>query len=267
MSTRVLVFGAHPDDAEVFAGGLLSKHASLGSCIRIISVTDGRNGHQSISDGELIQRRRLEAAKAGAVIGAEYFTWDFPDGSLQPTLEVRNRLICEVRSFKPDLVLTHRTCDYHPDHRAVGQAVQDASYLVTVPKIAPTFPPLVRDPVVALMADTFTRPTPLRPDVVFDASPQIEKVLDMLACHASQVFDWLPFNQGILDQVPTTTEEQRVWLRSWLNAFAAQRKSLFWNEAWGIAPEIIEAFEISEYAGRLDDASFEMLFPTARRGN
>ncbi len=51
MTARVLVFGAHPDDAEFFCGGLLLNHAELGSAIRIVSVTDGRSGHQQLSDG------------------------------------------------------------------------------------------------------------------------------------------------------------------------------------------------------------------------
>ncbi len=155
--TRVLVLGAHPDDAEVSAGGLLWSHHSQGSLLRLISVTDGRSGHQSIPDAELIEIRRQEASQAGKLLGCDYLTWDFPDGYLETSLALRLQIIREIRTFRPDLILTHRTCDYHPDHRAVGQAVQDASYLVTVPKIAPEVPALARDPVVAYMPDLFTR--------------------------------------------------------------------------------------------------------------
>src|SRR5207248_10460280 len=48
---------------------------------------------------------------------------------------VRWQVIREIRQFQPDLILTHRTNDYHPDHRAVGESVRDASYLVTVPSL------------------------------------------------------------------------------------------------------------------------------------
>ena len=96
--------------------------------------------------------RRRESLAAAAVIGATYDVWKYPDGMLQPTLEVRERLIREIRSFNPDLVLTHRPNDYHPDHRAVGQAVQDASYMVTVPLVAAGCPGIVQRPGCCLHA-------------------------------------------------------------------------------------------------------------------
>ena len=134
----------------------------------MISVTDGGAGHHRLPRDELVGLRRREAEEAAAVIGATAETWDFPDGALQPTLAVREAIIREIRVFQPDLVLTHRTCDYHPDHRAVGQAVQDASYMVTVPLVLPATPHLRRDPVVAYMVDLFTKPCRFEPHALLD---------------------------------------------------------------------------------------------------
>ena len=155
---RILVLAAHPDDAEISAGGLLARHCRLGSSVRIVSVTDGRSGHHRIDPRELVAIRRAEARAAGERIGADYVTWDFPDGRLVACLEVREAVIGGMRGVARDLVLTRRPYDYHPDHRAVGLAVQDASYLVTVPHICPRQPALAADPVVAYMTDLFTRP-------------------------------------------------------------------------------------------------------------
>ena len=143
---RLLVLGAHPDDAEFHAGGLAKIYRELGGVVKMVSLTDGSAGHFQRPPAELGPIRRVEAAAAGRVIGAAYETWDIPDGQLMPTLEVRERVIREIRTFAPDLVLTHRTCDYHPDHRAVGQLVQDASYLVTVPNVLRDVPALRKDP-------------------------------------------------------------------------------------------------------------------------
>ena len=104
--TKLLILGAHPDDAEFHAGGLATRYCQRGRVVRMISVTNGGAGHHFRDSQSLVAVRREEAARAGKVIGAEYLTWDFPDGSLLPTLEVREKIIREIRSFEPDLVLT-----------------------------------------------------------------------------------------------------------------------------------------------------------------
>jgi len=268
-SPRLLILGAHPDDAEYAAGGLAATYSQLGR-VRIVSVSDGGAGHHECRGAELVARRRQEAAAAGRVIGASYETWDLPDGQLQPTLDVRWRIVREIRSFMPDLVLTHRTCDYHPDHRAVGQAVQDASYLVTVPGVLPEVPALRRDPVVACMADLFTRPYPMSADVVLDVSERLETIVDMLFCHRSQVFEWLPYAEGILDQVPAAESERRQWLRAWYARHVRPRADRFrqalvaaYGQARGEDIELAEVFEISEYARPLEPARRSELFPDA----
>jgi LmbE family N-acetylglucosaminyl deacetylase len=237
----------------------------------MISLTDGSAGHFQRSPATLGPIRRAEAAAAGLVIGATYETWDIPDGELMPTLEVRQRVIREIRTFRPDLVLTHRTCDYHPDHRAVGQAVQDASYLVTVPNVLPEVPPLFKDPVVAYMADLFTKPLPLKPDVVLDVTDRLDTIVRMLACHRSQVFEWLAYEEGVLDTVPADEAGKLVWLREWYlqhirpraDRFRAQLIAAF-GEARGRQIEAAEVFEISEYAAQPDAARRERLFPGGR---
>ena len=259
--TRVLGLCAHPDDAEFFAGGLLASHQLAGSTIRLVSITNGQSGHQSIPSHELIVRRRAEAAKAGRVIGADYVTWDFPDGSLQATLALRHAIIREIRSFQPDLVLTHRPFDYHPDHRAVGQAVQDASYMVLVPKILPDVAPPRHEPIVAYMVDLFTRPCSFRADVILDVSELWDTVLRMLDSHESQFYEWLPWIEGVLDSVPTDLEARQGWLAKWFDEKTNSRIARFWNSEWGLAPKLIEAYEISEYAGKPTTDTLEQLFP------
>ncbi len=267
-SLRLLILGAHPDDAEVHSAGLAAMYRQLGHDVRIVSVTNGDAGHHEMRGEALALRRRAEAAAAGNVIGASYVTWDNHDGTLQPTLDVRHQVIREIRAYRPDLVLTHRTNDYHPDHRAVGNVVRDASYMVTVPAVVPEVPVLRKDPVVAYMPDRFTKPYPLQPDAVVDITAYIETAVDMLACHESQVFEWLPFNQRKLHEVPTDARERRNWLRDWyLERIRAQadryRDRLIetYGRERGTAIAFCEAYEISEYAAPADAESLRQLFP------
>ncbi len=265
---RLLILGAHPDDADFHAGGLATRYRTLGYAVKLVSLTDGSMGHQTEFGPGLAVRRRAEAAAAGRVIGTTYEVWDHPDGALLPSLELRQQIIAEIRRFQPDLVLTHRPNDYHPDHRAAGQAVQDASYLVTVPGIVPEAPIVARDPVVAYMVDRFTKPCPLQPDVVLDVAHEVDSIADMLACHESQMFEWLPFNRGEAGQVPAGAAARRTWLKTWYaslfrpvaDRFRAELVAKY-GEDRGMRIEFAEVYEISEYAGTLDDAARERLFP------
>lgn len=265
---RLLVLGAHPDDAEFHAGGLAANYVARGHTVKLVSVTDGGAGHHRRSSADLVLLRREEARRSGKVLGAFHDTWDFPDGYLQPSLELRHQIIAEIRRFQPDLVLTHRPCDYHPDHRAVGQAVQDASYMVTVPLIAPEFPHLRKDPVVAYMCDLFTKPYPLQPDIVLDITAQIPKIVSMLACHHSQFFEFLPYNQRIEATMPTDPDARLAWLSDWYQGLIAPRADRFrealmarYGEA-GRDIRYIEAYEISEYATALSPEDKRWLFPS-----
>jgi LmbE family N-acetylglucosaminyl deacetylase len=261
---NILVLAAHPDDAEIFSGGLLARHCRLGNAVRIVSVTDGGCGHQSIEPKQLVAIRRAEAEAAGQRIGASYVTWDFPDAGLEPNLQVRDAIIREIRSVAPTLVLTHRPYDYHPDHRACGIAVQDASYLVTVPHVCPEVPALRTAPVIAYMTDLFTRPCRMQADVLLNVGYEFDTVLQMVACHRSQVFEWLPHHDGI--QVPDGEEQRLNWLAEWMFELYRARREHFAQElvAHRLPLEerlLVEAYEICEYARRPSPAELLQLFP------
>ena len=256
---RLLILGAHPDDAEYHAGGLACIYRDLGHTVKMVSVTDGGAGHHELSADELIPVRCEEARNSGALIGAEYVTWDNPDGRLQPTLELREQIIREIRSFRPNVVLTHRPCDYHPDHRAVGQAVQDASYMVTVPLVCPDVPALRSDPLVMYMPDRFTRPNPLRGDVVIDVGDHIETIVRMLACHHSQFFQWLAYNHGYEEELPQDAAEQFTFLLNWYQDHLRPMADVYrdrlievYGQERGRQIDFAEVYEVSEYAAAPD---------------
>ena len=80
---RILIVGAHPDDADIKAGGTAAKWSALGHVVRLVSLTNGRAGHQTMYGPQLAQRRRAEAQAAAATIGATYEILDHPDGELE----------------------------------------------------------------------------------------------------------------------------------------------------------------------------------------
>src|SRR4029434_10576037 len=74
---RILIFGAHPDDAEFHAGGLIARHCGRGSAVRLVSVTDGSAGHHRLGRDALRERRRAEAQAAVQRLGCAVKVWDY----------------------------------------------------------------------------------------------------------------------------------------------------------------------------------------------
>ena len=134
--------------------------------------------------------------------------------------------------------------------------------------IVPEAPILARDPVVAYMVDRFTKPCPLQPDIVLDITEQVDAIIEMLDRHTSQMYEWLPFNRGILDQVPAENVARKAWLRAWYASIFRPVADRFRGELIakygaerGAKIEFAEVFEISEYAGTLDAEQRARLFP------
>jgi LmbE family N-acetylglucosaminyl deacetylase len=268
LQPRILIIGAHPDDGDIKAGGTAAQWCSLGHVVRLVSLTNGQAGHQTGYGAELAQRRRAEAQAAAAVIGATYDVLDHPDGELDDRLEYRREVIRLIRAFRPDLILTHRPTDYHPDHRFTGQLVQDASYLLTVPGICPETPHLPRSPVILSFSDAFKKPCRFEPHVVVDIGAELDRLIGMLHCHQTQFYEWLPYNAGYLDQVPTGETERRRWLRERIGRrirpLADRYRDLLvrtYGPERGSRVEYIEAFEVSEYGAPLDADARARLFP------
>ena len=264
----LMIIGAHPDDAEVRAGGLAARCAERGGRVMMVSVTNGNAGHHEMEPEALARRRREEARRSGEVIGAEYLVLDHPDGRLTASIEVREELIGLIRRFGPDLVLSPRPFDYHPDHRAVGEAVVDASYLLTVPLIRPDVPILRTMPVIAYTRDGYTRPVPFRPDVVVAVDEYFEAKCRMAGCHESQYFEWLPYNRNALDQVPTGERERWQWhvhnCEQRFGFLADEcRDGLLerYGEERGRRVRYAEPFEICEYGRRPDAEEIDRVFP------
>jgi len=261
---RVIAFGAHPDDCDGRAGGLAAKYAAAGHRVKFVSVTNGDAGHHEQGGGVLAKRRRAEALEAGRRIGIEYDVLDNHDGELLPALEVRRQIIRKIREWQADIVLGPRPNDYHPDHRYTGILVQDAAYMVTVPNVVTDTPALRRNPVFLYFSDGFTRPQPFRPDVVVAIDDVINQKIDMLDAHVSQMYEWLPWHAGRLAEVPKDPAGRKKWL-------LAQRPSRVpaeWKQAlekWygskAGAVQHAEAFEITEYGRRPDEAEIRRLFP------
>lgn len=285
---NILMIGAHPDDNDFRCGGTALNFIERGHNVRFLSVCDGSGGHYDMSGDDLRLRRRHEADKVGAISKIEYDIWDVPDCEVVADLESRKRMVRYIREYQPDIIFTHRTNDYHADHRNVALLVQDASYLLIVPNFCPEVKALKKTPVIMYFYDKFKNPS-FKPDVIVSIDDKIDKKYEMINCYESQVYEWLPYTNGVIDDVPESASERLEWLRNPrvprngkllteedMNIFIKSNNSEYREavpaikfrdkliERYGeIGKRILfaEAFEVSEYGAPLTKELERIIFP------
>ena len=244
------------------------KWVQAGHEVRFLSLCNGCGGHHIMTPEETTARRAKESAKVAEFLGIEYDVWDIDDCTIVADLPTRERLIRYIRSYSPDLIITHRTNDYHADHRAAGQLVQDASYILTVPHTCPDVPAMREMPVIVYNEDGFKNPV-FTATYVIDMNDEIDTKLHIAHLNESQVYEWLPYTYG--QTVPegeaerfaflkgmeitedTTDEEVMSVARGYAVRFAKTaarfRRELIerYGEERGSKVRYAEAFELCEY--------------------
>ena len=192
---------AHPDDIDFSCAGTLARWARAGSRISYVLCTSGDVGidEPGMTRQKATQIRETEQRAAAEIVGAaEVIFLREPDGLLQPTLELRKRLVREIRRFRPEVVVTGDPTivwagdDYinHPDHRAAATAALDATFP------AAGQPNLFED----LVEEGFTAFKPRKVYVTswgeVDLYVNIEETIDIkiaaLRAHVSQMKGWDP---------------------------------------------------------------------------
>lgn len=260
---RIIAFGAHPDDCDIRFGGTAIKFAKAGHAVKFVSVTNGNAGHHEMGGGILAMRRYKETQEAARRSGiAEYQVLDNNDGELLPTLEVRKQVIRAIREWKADIVLGPRPNDYHPDHRYTGVLMQDAAYMVQVPNLVPDAPALRKSPIFIYYQDHFQKPAPFRPDVVVALDDVWDLKVNALDAHTSQFYEWLPWVDGELEQVPKDPAERKKWLSKERTPRMPDAIRNALAKRYGNAGvKHYEAFEVCEYGRQPSMEELSNLFP------
>jgi LmbE family N-acetylglucosaminyl deacetylase len=191
---RVLAIYAHPDDPEVSCAGTLARWADEGAEVHLVICARGDKGRTAAGadPATLVARRADEAAAAAVILGlAGHENLGYPDGEVDNTLELRAELVERIRRFRPETVVS---CDptavffgnryiNHHDHRGVGFAVLDACAPAAA---SPLYFP---DAGPAHQVGTIYLSGTLEPDTWEDISATVDRKVEALRCHRSQVGD------------------------------------------------------------------------------
>lgn len=263
---RIVAIGAHPDDADIQFGGTAALFAQKGHAVKFVSVTNGDAGHHEEGGGMLAKRRIAESQEAARRLGIdEYVVLDNHDAELRPQLHIRHQVIREIRNWNADIVISHRPNDYHPDHRNTGILVTDAAYLVIVPNVVPDTPPLESNPIFLYFQDRFRNPNPFTPHIAVDITDAFETKINGLDAHESQMYEWLPWTAGILDDVPEDSDDRVEWLKEYrarsITPEVRQSLEKWYGSERASNIQHAEAFEVAEYGSQPADEQIRKLFP------
>lgn len=192
---NVLAIGCHPDDIEINCAGTLLKCVERGDKVTVCHVANGNLGHEIINEEELREMRAKEAQNAGLLGGIEVVTCDIGDLMIYEGSKTQRDLVVDViRKAQPDFIITHAPTDYMPDHVAVSRLVFDATFAASVPHYKTGVSQ--KSEVTPIYYMDNLAGVNFIPTEYVDISDKIDKKLEMLECHVSQL-KWMRDHDGI----------------------------------------------------------------------
>ena len=185
MRERVIVFGAHPDDAEIGAGGVIASYARRGHRVVMVNVRIPGGPDDAVHHDR--ERRRAESERAAHTLGAELLSLGLSRDAIQPNARLVTAIDRLLDDIQPTTVFTHWLGDSHPEHVALSQAVLAATrrngcsvymYEATIPG--------------GISADAF------RPQKFIDIGDTIDSKMASLECYETQLER---YGQGWLEAI------------------------------------------------------------------
>ncbi len=175
---HLCVIGTHVGDAEITAGGVVSKYTSLGHKATMVSLTAGEKGNPKMEPEEYRKQRIMEAKKSAEIMGAESIVLSHKDAELQNNDEVKYEVCDLIRSLKPDILITHWHGSFHKDHRNCSHIANEGAFYAALPAIKRRLP--AHQIKLLYFAENWEDPYDYKPDIWIDISPVYDQWLEGL---------------------------------------------------------------------------------------
>lgn len=180
----ILVFAAHPDDAELAVSGTLLKHKKLGFKIGIIDLTRGELGSRGTAE-----TRAIEAKKASELLELDFReNLEFKDGFIRNDQTSLQKVIEVLRRLKPKIVLANAMEDRHPDHGNAGKLLEEAVFLSGLVKYKTEYGGSPQDAFRPELVLHYVQDYYIKPDLVIDITEEIELKNKVIDCFSTQFF-------------------------------------------------------------------------------
>jgi bacillithiol biosynthesis deacetylase BshB1 len=198
----ILAVAAHPDDVEIACSGTLVLHADKGLAVGVLDLTKGEMGTRGSA-----KLRMVESQAAAQIMGlAVRENIGLPDCFFQNDRESQEKIIQQLRRFKPEVVLCNAPQDRHPDHGKAAQLILDSCFYSGLKKIETYWEGQRQEVWRPKQVFHFIQDKYLAPDFVVDVSPFWERKVEALKAYESQFYN----PQSAEPQTPISSE--RFWV-------------------------------------------------------
>ena len=181
MNLDVLVFAAHPDDAEIITGGTLIKLKDQGYKVAIVDFSRGEMGTRGS-----LEQRAIEAQCAAEIMGIDFReNLGFPDAMIENTVDNRRKVVECIRKFAPGIIITHSyEKNRNPDHTHTALLVKESSFTAGLAKYDTGQEP--HRPYKILHSMEYFD---FVPSIIIDISSQYERKIQAVNCYRSQLYN------------------------------------------------------------------------------
>lgn len=191
-----MVIMAHPDDPEFFCGGTIALWTKHGAEITYVILTNGNKGSDDpeMTPERLAKTRRIEQENAAKILGVKrVLFFDENDGELFSTLEIREKVVREIRHYRPDALIAPDPTRYffqntyinHPDHRAAGEIVMGAIFPAAGNRMY--HPELLYEGLEPHTVHHIYLAGSTEPTLWVDIGEVLDTKIEAIRCHATQI--------------------------------------------------------------------------------
>lgn len=178
----ILAFGAHPDDVECAAAGVLIKHIEMGKTVAIVDLTAGEMGSYGA-----VEERKRESEAAAALMGIKQREQlNLPDGGIENNEANRLLIIEIIRKCRPAIILANAINDRHPDHANAAKLVSDAAFLSGLKKKKTFYKGSEQDAWRPQAVYHYIQDYFIEPGFVIDITAQMDKKMEAIFSFKSQ---------------------------------------------------------------------------------
>lgn len=181
----ILVFAAHPDDAELSCSGTIMAHLNMGYSVAIVDMTYGELGTRGN-----IASRKAEAKAASKILGIDTrLNLGLADGFFRKDKETLLQIINCIRKFQPEIILCNAMEDRHVDHGRAADLIEEAAFLAGLQKIETFENGQIQKAWRPHNIYHYIQDRMSKPDVVFDISPYYDKKLESILAFKTQFYN------------------------------------------------------------------------------